>query len=166
MKKTTIMTGLVAVMLSGGIAAAQPGGMFRADADGDGNLTRAELTQQVNERFATLDADGDGSVTEAERQAARESRQAERFARLDANGDGAISPAEMQAGHEKRAGAGGRHDRGGKDRAGLDADGDGTVSRADFEARALTMFERLDADGDGTVTRAERQQGRANWHRQ
>jgi len=43
------------------------GGMMRADADGDGRITRAESRNAVAERFARMDANGDGMISEDER---------------------------------------------------------------------------------------------------
>jgi hypothetical protein len=42
------------------------GGFARADADGDGVVTRAEVETQTRDRFERLDADGDGTVTRDE----------------------------------------------------------------------------------------------------
>jgi len=40
---------------------------MRADADGDGRITRAESRAAVAERFARMDANGDGMISEDER---------------------------------------------------------------------------------------------------
>ncbi|RFC66535.1 hypothetical protein DYI37_01310 [Fulvimarina endophytica] len=75
-----------------------------ADADGNGELSTAELEdmvlKQMVERRAQrmtkrLDANGDGTVTLAE----VEDRQAKRFAFLDRNGDGKLERSEMRRGH-------------------------------------------------------------------
>ncbi|EBA16686.1 EF hand domain protein [Roseobacter sp. SK209-2-6] len=50
--------------------------------------------------FQELDADGNGEVTKAEMQA----HKAARFTEADTNGDGKLSPEEMQAMMQKRAG--------------------------------------------------------------
>lgn len=84
----------------------------RADANGDGQITEAELLAQANaqaaERVARLlervDADQDGAITQEEIAQAREERRdarraamAERlFERADANGDGEISADEFE----------------------------------------------------------------------
>ena len=39
------------------------GGMMRADANGDGVVTRAEALAQAGERFDRMDANGDGQLT-------------------------------------------------------------------------------------------------------
>jgi hypothetical protein len=155
MKTPTIATAMAAFLLSGGIVAAHPGGMSDFDANDDGNVTRAEVSAKINERFAQLDTDGDGKVSESELAAIRDARRAERFDRLDTNGDGSLSRAEMDAAHQKRAE--GRGKRGawatdGKMHARLDANGDGEITKADIEARAFKHFERMDSNGDGTIT--------------
>jgi hypothetical protein len=60
------------------VAAGGPGGRMigfalqRADADGDGKLSRQEFLTSQGERFDRQDADKDGKLTKAERDAARE----------------------------------------------------------------------------------------------
>lgn len=165
MKTTTIMTAIAALLVSGGIAAAHPGGMSGLDANDDGNVTRAEVSAKLNERFAKLDADADGKVTDAELAAAREQRRADRFARLDADGDGAISRSEMEAAHgrydESRGEQRGKPD-GDRMRGRLDTNGDGVITKADFEERAFARFDALDANGDGTITEQERTEAKEN----
>lgn len=62
--------GTVATMAAGGIAfAAMPDGlgrMGRADANGDGKVTRAEFLEAAGARFARLDANDDGALVAAE----------------------------------------------------------------------------------------------------
>jgi SpoVK/Ycf46/Vps4 family AAA+-type ATPase len=65
-------------------------------------LTRAVVEQRVEAGFARADANGDGFVTREEARAVaqarhgqRGERRAERFAQLDANRDGMISRAEF-----------------------------------------------------------------------
>lgn len=58
------------------------GAMFeRADSNGDGQVTFAEFSAPMLERFAKHDADGDGAISADERAAAREARKAARGAR-------------------------------------------------------------------------------------
>jgi len=77
--------------------------MLRADADRDGQLSKAELEAAAAARqarggragliFGVMDADKDGflSRTEIDRMVER------RFRRIDVNGDGSLSAGEMQA---------------------------------------------------------------------
>lgn len=131
---------LAALLASGAVAPAEardgegrhsprggPAAMFeRADLDGDGRITRAEMGSMRDERFRRIDADGDGLLTVAELTAKgheKAGRRAERMLeRADENGDGAISSAEFAALADRRA---------------------------------AHMFERVDANGDGALDRAE-----------
>lgn len=85
-----------------------------ADANGDGVVTREEMTRRIMQRYGTvrqgrgitvqqagmvtdrffgeMDADGDGRVTRAEARRVTEAS----FRRLDANGNGRIDPDERR----------------------------------------------------------------------
>lgn len=162
------------------------GPMAMADANKDGNLTKAELTAATQARFARMDVDKDGKLTPADRAAMRAQRIDDRFARLDADKSGQISKAEFATPRAGRGaegakpegakpegrGWGGRHHRGGgRDhgkgmmgggfgRGMMDANKDGTVTQAEFTAGAMAMFDKADANKDGTVTAAEQQAAR------
>jgi len=109
-----------------------PGGgmLMRADADHDGNITRAEFLADVDQRFALVDANHDGRISAEERDAAREAMTARR-----GGGDGP--------------------GRGGGMGARADTDGDGSISLAEQRAQATGRFDRLDADHDGNVDKTE-----------
>ena len=129
---------------------------------------------RLAEQFRRADADGNGwlSRAEAERAAPLLAKQ---FDAIDVNRDGQISPEEIRA--FRRAGRSGRRARGGAQgtqgtqgtQAGAkferyfaraDTDGDGTLSRAEAERglpRVAKKFERIDRDGDGRLTREEMQ---------
>jgi hypothetical protein len=179
MNQKLIAAGLASLTLLGaGIAVAQPpAGGRHAD------VTRAELTQRLDARFARLDANGDGNLNAADRTAGV----AARFKQLDSDGNGALSLAEFSAADAQRAGAfaggggdggpagrhrgGGRHGRGGPGGsfgggpgARADANGDGNVSKAEFQSSALAGFDKADANHDGKLTAAERQATRAARH--
>lgn len=92
-------------MMPGGGPGMMPGPdqiFDRFDADGDGQVTQAEVDAFRDARFLEADADGDGAVSFAEMQAmmlARmEERMRSRFDAMDANGDGVIAKDEMMAG--------------------------------------------------------------------
>lgn len=119
--KTKLM--LAAAMLTAlpALAQAQGGGrgMMRADANGDGMISRAEAKAQSDSRFATMDANHDGVLTGDELTGPRgnaagdgtttradyDARAEKRFARMDANGDGMLTADELRAVMERmRAG--------------------------------------------------------------
>lgn len=138
MKNATLMTVLGLAILVGGTAGswaasdrgAGPRHSFEdLDANGDGQLTQAELDGHMQARFAQADTNGDGRLSKDELQARGSSRASKRadkmIERLDANGDGGLSLEEMRQG------------RGGAMFERADADGDGAISKAEFdEARA------------------------------
>ena len=184
MNRTLAIGGLAALTLTvaAGVAiaqqpAAEPAAprTMRADADGDGRLSRTEFIGRRLERLSAADADRDGSVTREElRSAARarlSARADARFDRMDADDDGAISRAEFDAVREARAERGPRPMRAHRamghrgprmarmaHRAGMGERG--PVVIADAQVRMEQAFARLDGDSDGYVTREERRAGR------
>jgi Ca2+-binding EF-hand superfamily protein len=134
--------------------------LMKFDANGDGVLGRAELTNGLYARAAEKmqkgDANGDGYLDEAELLAARQARRAERRAELESN-------PELKAKFEKRKGK-----RKGKARHAakmakrferIDTDGDGRLALFELQAaadrRVTKTFERLDANGDGQIAKDE-----------
>ena len=119
-------------------------------------------------QFRRADADGNGMLSRAEAERAAPLL-AKQFDAVDANRDGQISPEEIRA--FRRAGRGERRARGSARgaQAGAkfelyfaraDSDGDGALSRAEAERglpRVAKKFERIDRDGDGRLTREEMQ---------
>jgi len=110
-------------------------------------------------QFRRADADGDGMLSRAEAGRA-EPRWADQFDAIDADRDGKIGPEEIRA--WRRAGKGARKASASAkfdqlfDRA--DADGDGALSRAEVQTglpRVANKFDRLDKNGDGRLTREE-----------
>ena len=119
-------------------------------------------------QFRRADADGNGMLSRAEAERAAPLL-AKQFDAVDSNRDGQISPEEIRA--FRRAGRGERRASGGARgaQAGAkfelyfaraDSDGDGALSRAEAERglpRVAKKFERIDRDGDGRLTREEMQ---------
>jgi hypothetical protein len=97
------------------------------DADGNGELTQAELQARGQERFAAADANGDGFLTAEELQARVGERAANRIERMierrDTNADGQLSLEEMSPDEDRIAERFARADK----------DGNGTISEAEFE---------------------------------
>ena len=94
MKKISLLT-LGAALIAVPVLAA-PGGA-KADADGNGVLTRAEVQTNATAMFAKMDANGDGKLDRADRAAKRTEMQAEAFERFDANKDDQVTADERQA---------------------------------------------------------------------
>ena len=165
----------------------------RMDVNGDGVLDQADRAARQADRFAKLDADGDGEVSRAEIEAAREAHaeqrrerraarltarqdtgRADRFATLDTDGSGGLSQDEWTAAQAKRGDRSGAETRARPERrtamrgrmmargmmCDADADGNRAVTRAEFDAALQQRFARMDRDGDGTVTAAERKAAR------
>ena len=147
MKKNVILGALCAAMLvsSGAIAVADTRGngprgadFSQIDADGNGEVTVAELQAMQTARFGEIDADGDGAVTKAEilahaestEDVRRERRVTRMMERLDANDDGSLSAEELT----------GRRD-------------------------PARLVERLDADGNGTLSQEEMADARDSMRR-
>jgi Ca2+-binding EF-hand superfamily protein len=99
--------------------------LVEIDSDGDGELTRAELTAEVEKTVARLDADRNGAITVAEKQGQR--------------GGGGTAMSGFVGQHWEE----------------VDSDGDGRVTRAEVEAVAKRMFEKADSDRDGKLSRDE-----------
>lgn len=102
--------------------------------------------------FAAVDANGDGEITQAEVEAFR----AAQFASIDADGNGTVDADELAAfaaarEDERRA------ERAERVVERADTDGDGVLSQDELQAnrRGGDMFERLDADDSGTITQEE-----------
>jgi hypothetical protein len=113
-------------------------------------------------QFRRADADGNGMLSRAEAERAAPLL-AKQFDAIDANRDGQISPEEIRA--FRRAGRGSARgaQAGAKFElyfARADSDGDGALSRAEAERglrRVAKKFEHIDRDGDGRLTREEMQ---------
>jgi Ca2+-binding EF-hand superfamily protein len=115
--KISLTTCALAVLLAGpALAADSPAddgahGLMRADANGDGKVSKEELAaahdKKAGEWFAKTDTNHDGYLTPDEIQQSRETRQQrrgdgrahreERFKETDANNDGQLSLDEVQA---------------------------------------------------------------------
>jgi len=184
MKKIVILSGAALFALAGA-AVAQPPGAQRPDRNAD--VTRAQVIERTDQRFARMDANNDGRFTPEEARQGREQRREQRrgrhmermFERLDLDRNGSITREEMtQARARHRAERGERGARGpgmrhrGPRHAGPGGPGgpgmrgqrlfgaEGFVTREQFRERALARFDRADADRNGTVTAAERQAAR------
>ena len=177
MKTFPILAG-TALLASAGAVLAQPAAGPRPDPNAP--VTRQQVIERTDQRFARLDINNDGRATREEaRQAAQQRREqaiGRQFERLDANRDGSISRAEFdQARSQRREQRAERGERGpragmrgmrhrGPGGAGMRGERlfgeQGFVTREQMRERALARFDRIDANHDGTLTAAERQQAR------
>lgn len=170
------------------LAAQPPGGgdgPWAADADGDGRITREEMSAYMERRFSLMDNDGDGLVPAQtmqrllghERQrtddAASGGQQQGAGERGRGRGDRPGGPGGGSSGPGGPGGPGGPPPGGrpGGERAQADGppppppgrampypeDGndDGMIDRMEFVAPALAMFADRDLDGDGVLTAQE-----------
>lgn len=157
----------------------------RLDANKDGKVTLAELTQSKESWLGKVDANKDGVASAAEVEQSHKARRAEHvarmfekrdtdkdgrltqaesqmperwFARSDANGDGALTAEELAA-HPARGKGGQAGKSQGKHRGGrlghLDLNGDGKVEREEVQQAAARMLQRLDRNADGSLTAEE-----------
>ncbi len=111
------------------------------DANGDGQLTLAELEAHGEARFAATDTDGDGLLSRDELIAAGAARVARgvdaRLERFDDNEDGMLSANEADDMRPRRPSPERIFGH-------MDADGDGVVTEAEFEEAAARFMERRD----------------------
>lgn len=112
----------------GGMGSGQRGFMAKhllaADADQDGQITKAEAEAFKAAKFDELDQNRDGVLSDAERPRRRGGNRAGlpgRMHRADADGDGQVTKAEFVAGSTRW------FDR-------LDADGDGVIQQAELDS--------------------------------
>lgn len=140
MKKPLLAASLVALLASGTAIA----GLQRADADGDGSISRAEFVARADARFARLDTDRNGQLAQPEMESAREAMRAKRAERMEARGKAMPERANRAPGNDKRF-------------ARLDVNSDGALSLEEHRAQAVIRFDRMDANRDGQIDKAERQ---------
>ncbi len=101
--------------------------MMRADADGDGKISKQEAPEQMLRRFDRMDSDSDGYISRAEIEAGMQRARggagsmAARMMQSDADGDGKLSREEVPERMRER------FDQ-------MDADGDGFITQAELEA--------------------------------
>jgi Ca2+-binding EF-hand superfamily protein len=129
---------------------------MKADANGDGALSRAEFMAQAEARFARLDADKNGLLTREERKTARAAMRSARgerrtdrmgggggarmLASFDSDRDGRVSLAEFQGGVGQRM----------QNRPLREG-----VTAAQRNERLTGRFKRWDSNADGYVDQTE-----------
>ncbi len=95
------------------------------DADGDGQVTQAEITAHRTQKYTAADTDGDGKLSVEEMQAAAQAKANERVTKMfdkhDANADGFLSEDELP-----------KPRRASKMFERIDADGNGSISEQEY----------------------------------
>lgn len=146
-----------------------PGAILKLmDADGDGQVTRAEAETAIATLFAEIDANSDGYVIQEEMKTHREAKRAEMRERWASRADrpaGAERPERRAGNHEANpermeARRARMAERSAERWAAMDTDGDGRLSLAEFTAARIQRFDRVDADNDGVVTAEEAEAAR------
>ena len=130
-------------------------------------VTRAQLTANTDQQFATINTSKSGKISKAEVETAMNAQIALQikeinlqrdaaFDKADSDHNGQISKAEYAAANP--IGTPPRAD-GSKFMAQFDGNKDGIVTQAEFRAPRLALFDKLDTNKDGTVSLAEQQAG-------
>ena len=118
------------------------GWLMRADANGDGIITREEVIAETDRRFAALDGDRDGKISRDERRAAREARREPPPS--SAVGTVPPPPGTDSAPPPSAARGDDRQHRAMRPQ-----------TREEARERALRMFDRADTNHDGRVDQQE-----------
>ncbi len=124
----------------------------RADANGDGFVSKQEFAATRDTMFQTIDANKDGILSQDELQKARETWRQKM-------GKAAPDQSQMQPGIQAQAQNDQPGQQPGKERHGFmrraDTNQDGQISTAEFAAAGDKMFARLDDNGDGKIAKDE-----------
>jgi len=117
--------------------------IHRADTNGDGRVSPAEMDVALAKSFAVLDTNHDGVLSKSEVENRRETYKAYRMQ----------VKAERKAGEHfvgvvKLKGIGKHFDK-------IDANGDGVISKHEIITAATHQFKRRDRNGDGYISAAD-----------
>jgi len=129
-------------------------------------VTRADVTKDIDAQFKTYDANGDGKLTKAEldtvmakalgtAQAKLRAQMKADFDKIDTNHNAQISLTEWEAQQKLSIDPAKTNARFQQ----LDANKDGAISAAEYRNDTLSQFDKLDTNHDGIVSAAEGQAG-------
>lgn len=142
--------------------------MENFDINKDGSITPDEVLQHRADIFSSVDADGDGELTKDELSKLGDMRKEMRKqAREEMDNDGDENRGKerhaMRGDHDgkrhhdgergERHGKKGRHGGQGPDFSRLDTDGNGSVSVEEFTSKSDRMFKHLDRNEDGAINK-------------
>ncbi len=170
MKKSFLIAGGALALIVGAAAIAVPAmtDKPKADADGNGVISKAEAIAQAETRFKAMDTNADGKISPED----REARSKKRFAEMDADKNGTINEAEFAAHHaarmemrgQKGEGRMGRRHGGHRGHGGMegghgmallskaDSNGDKILTQTEYRAAAETRFIAADTDKNGSLS--------------
>lgn len=169
MKVRFALSLLAAALLPAAAYAQSPPQASSETRPGGGRPDPERMRQMFEERFKKADANGDGALTRAEAEQGMP-RIAENFAAIDANGDGKVTPDEVRAAMERRraamadgsgqAGSGAGPGQSGAQAGRGDPGAPRTVdgrrpSREEMRSRGEEMFKKADSNGDGMLSEDE-----------
>lgn len=185
MKKKLLIGGgaIASAAFAAAVAFAAPDAMGKADTDGDGAISKAEVTAIASANFAKMDINKDGKLDAADREAKHKAH----FDALDADKNGSISEAEFTAARQERMEKRGKPGEGhmGMDHKRMqghgkrgghqllrglmmlkmaDANGDKAVTQAEMTALIDTHFAKADTNNDGKISNAEHVAARKAMH--
>lgn len=147
MKKTFLIGGgaIATAAFAAAVAFAAPGAMGKADTDGDGAISKAEVTAIASAKFAKMDINKDGQLDTADRDAKHKAH----FDAMDADKNGSISESEFNTVRQNRME---KHGKPGEGHMKMQDHG----KRGGHHAmRGLMMLKMADANGDKAITNAE-----------
>lgn len=104
----------------------------KLDANGDGQVSRAEHTTGGQRMFTEMDADRDGIVTATEMAAKKDAKSSDK------------ETPEMSAAEKIRM---------------VDQNGDGRLTAAEHAVSCVDMFGKMDTNGDGALSKTELEAG-------
>lgn len=175
MKKQFLIGGgaVATAAIAAAVAFAAPGQMGQADTNGDGSLSKAEVTAMASTHFTKMDVNADGLINAADREAKHKAK----FGEIDTDKNGSISEAEFTAAHAARMAERGERGEGkmrghheGRGHHGMgkghhgggmkmlkmaDANGDKTITKAEMTAAVDAHFAKADTNKDGLISSAE-----------
>jgi len=119
-------------------------------------LPAAFAGKDAEKHFKKMDANGDGQISRAEHAAAAK----QMFTHCDTNQDGVVTAVEMEASTALQGEKPGKHDKSSAEKIQvIDQNGDGKLTAAEHEAGTEKMFAIMDKNGDGSLSKDECEEG-------